>query len=168
MKNKMSFMTGFAMMLMLCVCSCTQKPQFSAGVFNIRKPLCEICYTETGPWGCSQRWIIDFKNTVITYECSSEPWRVSTTDKDYHKSVLKKEETARVIKRCKAFNFSRWETRYDEPGTCDGTFWGMKFRYMDGSEREISGHQKWPDDFRKLGLHRLSPNDWVELEPLAH
>ena len=66
MKNKMLFMICFVMMLMMCVCSCTQKPGLSADVFNIQepylhKPLCEICYTETGPWGWSERWFIDFK-----------------------------------------------------------------------------------------------------------
>jgi hypothetical protein len=159
MKNKMSFMMCFVVILMLCVCSCTQKPELSADVFNIQEPLCEICYTETGPFGGSERWLIDLKKSVITYECSSEPWKVSDTDKDYRKYVLNEEETARIISRCNAFDFSKWKTRYDNPDVCDGTFWGMKFRYMDGSEREISGANKWPDDFRKLGLSCPSSNN---------
>ena len=152
MSGKMLFMMCIVMMVLLFVCSCAQKPGFSANVFNIREPLRELCYirytdnenylTETERWTFSTVWFIDIKNSVITHEQVV----ISDTGKDWSdKHVLDEKETARIISICNACDFSKWKTEYGRPRIDDEWWWSMTIRYMDGSGRKIVG-TVWPAD----------------------
>ena len=114
-------------------------------VISSPKMLCEICYIEMGQFGPSDRWTMDFVKSEITYEYSEGEF--SNSDKTYCKYVFDKKETEKVIRKCRSFDFSKWNDEYRDISVCDGTSWWMTLKYSDGRQRTISGKNKWPKTF---------------------
>ena len=105
--------------------------------------LCKISYVETGPFGPTECWTMDFVKSEISYEYSEG----KISSRPYCKYVFDKKETEKFIRDCRSFDFSKWINRYVNPLICDGTYWRMILKYSDGRQREIEGKNKWPKTF---------------------
>ena len=140
------------------MCSCKQEG----------KPLKEIRYSETGPFGPTDLLVIDFEKPEIVYEISAEEWRFSDDGKDeygYRKYRYDAEETVKVVERLRTCNFSKCKMAYGDAFSPYEVSWILEIEYMDGKERIISGANKWPKGFdRRFGIKATRQEGETEKE----
>ena len=116
---------------------------------TVPKTVCEICYIETGPFGPTDCWSMDFVKSTIVYESSRRPWGINSSDKDYLKFQYDKVSTERIINTWCSIDFTNLKKdRYKKSGIRDGLFWSIEIRYSDGADRVISGSNTIPDELK--------------------